>query len=307
MFTILLRFFCVVIISLLLLFCTTYVVSDEDKRTNKIEASQKTINTKHMTTGFFNSNSLGVYIDSVLLGAQGTYGIAVKNLKTGETYYYNEHRKFAAGSLYKTWILATAYQLIENGELTEGEILSRNADVLNREFGIASESAEMKQGAVTFSVYDAMDKMITISHNYAALLLSDRVNMSNVQDFLQNYDFLESSTGSPPLTTPFDMAKYFEKLYYNELASKEDTEKMLSFYLKQQINQKIPKYIPKGIPIAHKTGEIDEYSHDAGIIYSDAGNYILVVMTESNVRDAADERISEISRVVYDYFHGIAL
>jgi beta-lactamase class A len=70
----------------------------------------------------------------------------------------------------------------------------------------------------------------------------------------------------------------------------------------QKLNNKLPKELPKNTVIAHKTGELDMVSHDAGIVYAQNGNYIIVVMSETSLPVAANERIADISKGVYEYF-----
>lgn len=84
----------------------------------------------------------------------------------------------------------------------------------------------------------------------------------------------------------------------NEKYSKE----MLSLLQRQKLNNKIPKYLPSGLAIAHKTGELDEYTHDAGILYASSGDYIIVLISKSNDTDLAAERLANVSESVYNYF-----
>lgn len=241
-------------------------------------------------------------VENTLIDAEGIYGIAVKNLNTGESYYLNEHRTFEPGSLYKIWILATAFNQIENGKLKEDEVLNQEISILNAKFHISSESAELTEGKITLSVKEAMEQMITISDNYSALLLSERIRLSTVKAFLQGNNFNESSLGEPPKTTPYDIAWFFEKLYKGELANQENTDKMLDILKRQTLNSKLPKYLPENTIIAHKTGEISYFSHDAGIIFTPNGNYIIAVLSESEIPSQANERIARISQEVYNYF-----
>lgn len=246
--------------------------------------------------------SLKDTVENVLLGKEGTYGIFIKNLKTGESYAFNEHKNFEPGSLYKIWILAVTFNEIENGRLKENQILSQEIAVLNEKFHISSESAELTEGQITLSAKEAMEQMITISDNYSALLLSEKVRFSTVKIFLQKNDFNESFLGEPPQTTPYDIALFFEKLYKGELANQENTDKMLSLFKKQRLNSKLPKYLPKETIIAHKTGEIGYFSHDAGIVYTPNGDYVIAILSKSEAPDQANEQIAEISKKVYDYF-----
>lgn len=249
--------------------------------------------------------SLKEAVEKALVRTKGTYGIAIKNLKTGESYYLNERRVFETGSLYKVWILATAFDKIEKGMLKEDEILSQDVSLLNEKFNIASESAEMTEGKITLSVKDAMEQMITISQNYAALLLTEKLKLFSVAAFLTENGFRESTVGtdgSQPTVTPADMALFFEKLYKGELVDEENTDKMLSLLKRQRLNDKLPKYLPQDTIIAHKTGELGWFSHDAGIVYAPGGNYIIVVLSESSSPAGAKDRIVEVSKAVYEYF-----
>src|SRR3989344_2932858 len=162
-------------------------------------------------------------IQEALQGAKGNYSIVIKDLKTGEGYAVNAQRMYDTASLYKLWVMATAYQQIQQGKLKENEQLSEDIVVLNDTFQIASESAESTEGNITLPVNAAVKQMITISHNYAALLLSKRVGLTNVAIFLKNKGLVQSSvgvTGGEPHTTAADIALFFEKLYKGELANK---------------------------------------------------------------------------------------
>lgn len=251
------------------------------------------------------NNSLKDTVEYALVGKQGVYGIAIKNLKTGETFYSNEHKVFESGSLYKIWIMTTAYDQIQNKTLKEDEVLSEEIAVLNKEFNIPTESAELTDGIITIPVGNAIEQMITISHNYAALLLTKKIKLSNVVVFLKQNGFTESKVGidgSSPTSTPYDIALFFEKLYKGELANKENTEKMIDLLKKQQLNDKLPKYLPQDAVVAHKTGEIGWFSHDAGIVYSPSGDYVIVVLSESQFPPGAEDRIAQVSKAVYEYF-----
>lgn len=245
-------------------------------------------------------------VDQSLSGAKGTYGIVIKNLKSNESFSQNEHRVFEPGSLYKIWILASVFNQLEKGNLKEDEILSEDVTTLNKKFYIDEEVAELKDGTITLSVKDALNQMITISHNYAALLLTEKIRLSAVAAFLKEKGFIESTVGTnggSPTSTPADIALFFEKLYKGELGSKENTDKMLNLLKNQQLNNKLPKYLPEGASLAHKTGEIGWFTHDAGIVFSGAGDYIIVVMSESDLPAGAEDRIANLSKAVYEYFN----
>ncbi len=250
--------------------------------------------------------SLKDAVNKPLEGTQGKYAVVIKNLKTSESYSMNQDENFEPGSLYKLWVMAEVFDQIQKGDLKEDEVLSRGIATLNRDFSIDPDVAEQTSGTVTMPVSQALHQMITISHNYAALLLTQKIKLSSVKAFLEEHDFSKSRVGTDgdtSQTTASDVALFYEKLYNGDLGNAENTKKMLDLLKKQTLDHKLPKYLPEGVQIAHKTGELGWFSHDGGIVYSEKGDYIIVVLSESESPAGAEERIARVSKAVYNYFH----
>lgn len=247
-------------------------------------------------------HSLKNTVENSMQGSKGDYAIVIINKETGESYQIQEHKTYESASLYKLWVMASVYDLIDKGKIKESGVLTKDIADLNKKFFIASESAELKDGEISMPVSQALTQMITISHNYAALLLSDRIGLKNVGTFLKNNGFNESAIGQPPKTTASDIALFYQKLFSGQLVNPVASTKMLELLKKQQLNDRIPKYLPSDVLVAHKTGEIDYFKHDAGIVYGKNGPYIFVVLSESEFPQSAAERIAILSKAVYDYF-----
>ncbi len=252
--------------------------------------------------GAINYAKLREVVSGSLVGAQGTYGVYIKNLKTGEAYSVNDDKSFASASLYKLWVMVTAFKQIEDGRLDpEKELVQKIADI-NDTFHIATESAELTEGTFDLTVARAINQMIVVSNNYAALAVTREVKVSNIAKFLTEAGFLSSKLGSPPTTTARDIGQFYEKLYAGQLATPEDTKKMLGILKNQELNDRLPKYLPEDVEIAHKTGELDGFKHDAGIIYTPKGDYILVILSNTKDPRVAVEREAQLSKAVYAYF-----
>jgi beta-lactamase class A len=285
---------------------TEYVLAKEDKATAEEVTPYPTLPPPSPTAVAVDLPSaiLEQAVQNALIGAQGSYGIVVTNLKNQDYYFLNEHLSYYSASLYKLWIMAETYRQIKAGIIREDQILSSNYKTLNTQFNITPESAKFNDGKIALSVRDALYKMITISDNYAAFLLNLKVKSANVSAFLKMNGFNESTIGKDdnPTTTAYDTARFFKKLYDGELVDEEYSNKMLELLRAQRLNDKIPKYLPDDVAIAHKTGELDGYTHDAGIVYLENNEYIIVVLSKSNNPSLAKSRISNISKSVYDYF-----
>lgn len=254
-----------------------------------------------------NSPGLTSAISNALNGSHGNYGIVIKNLKTNESYYQNATNTYQSGSLYKLWVMGEVFQELQQGKLGENSTVSKDLSQLYKEFDFQPDGTEQTDGTLRMSISDALYQMITISSNNAALLLTDKVTVKGLQVFLSQNHFTHSHVGianHPPTTTPFDIASFFEKLYKGQLANTDSTNTMISLLKQQKLNDKIPKYLPNDTVIAHKTGELDSVTHDAGIVYSPDGDYLIVVLSQSDDPDLAKERIALVSQAVYNYFAG---
>lgn len=251
------------------------------------------------------SASLQTVVQKELEEDTGNYGIIIKNLKTNEYYSQNSQRIFLSGSLYKLWVMGTVYQQIKDGKLHEDDILVQEIGILNEEFYLDPQTAERTDGTITFSVKDALAQMITLSDNYAALLLAEKVKLSNIVSFLLTNNLTQSKVGiegAAPTVTPRDISLFLKKLYENKIVDQKSSQEMLSLLKKQQVNNKIPKNLPEKIIVAHKTGELKKFSHDAGIVFTSKGDYLIVILSESEAPALAEEKIAKISLGVYNYF-----
>ncbi len=251
------------------------------------------------------ANDLENYLKKIKSVDLDNQGIVAINLKTGEEAKLNSTKVFPAASLYKLWVMAVVYKQIESGNLSLKTNLTKTVSELNAEFNLDKDTAEKSSGTISETVEEALTKMITVSDNYSALLLVDLVGINSIKKFLIENGLNNShvsQNGNLPETTAYDTALFFYKLYNGELANSVTSVSMITLLKKQVLNEKIPNYLPKSLIIAHKTGEIDNYSHDAGIIYTPDTRYILVVLAKSSSRDAANEDIAEISKRVYEYF-----
>lgn len=225
-------------------------------------------------------------VEQSFKNTQGRYGIYIKNLKTGESFKLNENQKFEPGSLYKLKLMVLTFEQIQAGRLSEDDSLPADVKELNRIFKIASEEAELTEGVIEFSIKSALEQMITISHNYAALALTQKTKSDNL---------------NLPIT-PNEVGSFFEDLYNGRIIDGDYSAKMMELLSRQKINDRIPKLLPPGVKAAHKTADFGLFEHDGGIVFSEKGDYIFVVLTESKSPQDADEKISQISKAVFEYF-----
>lgn len=56
---------------------------------------------------------------------------------------------------------------------------------------------------------------------------------------------------------------------------------MLKLLLNQTSRWKIPSGLPSGTKVANKTGETDNYQHDAAIVYGKKTDYVVVIFSNT--------------------------
>ncbi|MEX2028357.1 MAG: serine hydrolase, partial [Candidatus Curtissbacteria bacterium] len=242
--------------------------------------------------------------------APETYAIVIKNFKNGQEYRVNENKQFTAASLYKLWVMAVAFEKVKAGTLKEDQVLTMTTNELDK----IQETAPRGDGSISMSVADAIERMIIVSDNDAATLLYTRIGVGEVSDFLTKNGFTGSAFGSPPKTSAKDIANFYEKLYKGAVVDRQYSDRMLALLSRQRINDKLPKYLPEEVKIAHKTGELENFEHDAGIVYLESGDYalndsevnkpsyIIVVLTQANDPVTGSETVAKLSKAVYEYF-----
>ena len=80
-------------------------------------------------------------------------------------------------------------------------------------------------------------------------------------------------------TTANDLALVLQKLYRGELMSDENKNKLLDLMSRQIYRQGIPTGVGDSGIVYDKVGFLDELLHDAAIVHTDQGDYIMVIMT----------------------------
>ncbi|MDQ3547706.1 MAG: class A beta-lactamase-related serine hydrolase, partial [Chloroflexota bacterium] len=73
------------------------------------------------------------------------------------------------------------------------------------------------------------------------------------------------------VTTAADIAALYVMLINGQIISESVSQEMLLLLKDQQINDRLPAYLPEDTIVAHKTGNLDGLIHDAGIIFAPTG------------------------------------
>jgi beta-lactamase class A len=244
------------------------------------------------------SASLQAAIQAAVSRHPGSISVVATNLDTGATASVNANQQLSSASLYKLFLLQAAYARMATGELSALEQLS-----LGQSLADLDPYTDLPVGTRS-SVTCALQTMIEISSNSAADLVEDRLGDSAVNAYLLGLGLQQSYiTPDRAFTSAADIAHLLNGMALGQAVSPMASSQMLTMLLAQQENNRLPQPLPVGVPIAHKTGELPNLRHDAGIVYAPSGAYLIVTLVANAPGEAAArDAIVDVSQTVYREF-----
>jgi len=197
-----------------------------------------------------------------------TNAVAVKLIdlsdKNRGTVDYNGDTQFTSASTYKLFVAYAMIHAVETGQMKWTSSL--NDTTLDNCFNL----------------------MITDSDNNCPEAYLSKIGFSKFNSLIDAIGVSEQTQFSVDnmRTSANDLALFLQKLYKGELMTADNQQKLINL-MKGQIYR---KGIPAGIlarnqttgrtdSVADKVGFLDTLLHDAGIVYSGQGDYVLVIMT----------------------------
>ena len=78
------------------------------------------------------------------------------------------------------------------------------------------------------------------------------------------------------VSTPIDMTNLLQLIYDGKAPNRQWSDYALDVLFHQQLNDRIPRFLPNGTLVAHKTGTIGATRNDAGIIYVNDNSHVIL-------------------------------
>ena len=229
-------------------------------------------------------------------------------------------KNFHAASTMKVPVMIELFRQAETGKLKLDDPLPiRNefhsivdGSVYQLSVGDDSDAEVYKAIGKTMTLRELCEAMITVSSNFAANLLIERVGAGNVRKTVSRLgadgmvvlrgveDQKAFDKGLSNATTARALAVLMQKLAQGKAVNATADAEMVAILKRQKFRDAIPSGVPDGTPVAHKTGNITKIHHDAAIVYGPRP-YVLVVL----VRGIQDQKVSgplmaSISREIWN-------
>ena len=243
----------------------------------------------------------------------GSSGYIIKDLKSGHVVSANEDEIFPSASLIKLPIMCAAFQAVEEGKLS----LSTAITLQKADKKGGSGIIKLAAAGTVFTNRELLEEMIIHSDNTATELIVRQLGIDylqtaftklGLQDTEVHADGFRLSSRRVPddnITSPRDMAYLLEKIYQRQLVSAEASDQMLDILKHQHLRDRLPRFLPVGWQIAHKTGLLRKACHDVGIVFTPQGDYMICVLTAHDANYKMAKRfIASLGRITYDYYGG---
>jgi len=91
------------------------------------------------------------------------------------------------------------------------------------------------------------------------------------------------------ISTPRAMTQLLRMIFQGQVVCRAACDKMLHILLQQQINSRLPLFLPYGVPFAHKTGTLAGIRNDSGILYANDNSHVAITLFSRWDVEAAQE------------------
>jgi beta-lactamase class A len=234
------------------------------------------------TTTALAASTLENEIKKDLRGFSGRVGVFAKNLNTGRTIEFNQDDVFPTASTSKLVVALATYKYLYP-----------------------------KAGTDKTNKYDQdIELMMTISDNNAFQELLNEMDTNNkdvlnkvVKDLHLRKTQIHSENAFNSyqyhsITTPYEMAKIFEKIYTDKYLDKNKSEQLKNELANTIFHDEIPRYMMT--PVLHKVGELDEVLCDVGVVQDGRDPILISFYTTTTDHNYSSDFIATESAKLYN-------
>jgi beta-lactamase class A len=262
--------------------------------------------------------SLRPELEARIARHRGTVAVSVVDPRTGESLSIRGDEPFPSASIIKLPVLVELFHQIEQRRLRwEDPLVLLEADKVPGS-GILQHLTTPHH----LTIGDAALLMITLSDNTATNLILDKVGIRSVWERMEalglprtkvhSKTFMRSTSVAPDssaryglgVITANEIARLLAMIYRGEVVSPEASRRMIEILEKQFYAEGIPRHLGDA-RVAHKTGSLDAARHDCGIVFSEARDYVLCILTRDNadrswgLDNEAHLLIADLARLVH--------
>ncbi len=233
----------------------------------------------------------------------GHVGLYICDTATGESFAHQAEEPIEAASVIKLPVMVEAFCQFEAGELNPNELVE-----------ISKAQHLPSCGALTYlhegirvTWRDLVTLMIILSDNTATNILIDKLGIDRINADIARYGLVGTELnrklfqphlarqGIKNYVSAAGIGRLMHLLLEGKVVSEAASKEMLRIMGDQRLNGKMPFFLhDKGIRCAHKTGEDDGVTHDAGVILMEKP-VIFVFLSEKTDVPRAERLLQDLA------------
>ncbi len=275
---------------------------------------------------FAQKQSLKMQIESIIKAKNATVAVSVLDFENNKSLDINGDKKLPMLSVFKFHIALAVLNLVDQGELNLNQkIFIKKTDLHENTWSPIRE--KYPAGNIEMSLSELLKYSVAQSDNNGTDLLlkliggpgevQNFINNTGISDFRikadeekmhQGYEFMYWNW-----TTTNASNQLLKKFFEGKLVSKKSTDFLMQTMLETSTGaNKLVALLPKGTPVAHKTGSSGKdkkgltiAENDIGIVTLPSGKHYAVsaFVSDSMESDETNTKmIAEISKLIFDYF-----
>lgn len=254
--------------------------------------------------------------EKIIAESGAEVSVAYRALDGSEEWMHEADRRFHAASTMKVPVMVELFRQESAGMLKLSdplEIRNEFKSVVDgspyaMDFGEDSDDTVYKNVGKSMTLEALNFQMITVSSNFATNLLIDRLGVENIRATVAALsahglevrrgveDQKAFDLGIINETTARGLFVVMNAIARGQAVSPAQSARMVDVLAAQKFNDGIPRGLPPGTRVAHKTGTITRIHHDAAIIFG-AHPCVLVVLTRGIEKEAdSDALIARITK-----------
>jgi beta-lactamase class A len=250
--------------------------------------------------------------------------VSVHDTKTGAEFSSAGDRWFHAASTFKAAILLAFFEAVESGAVRPADHLQIRNRFLSITSGEPYRIARDRDGdnsvhahiGRSMPLVELARLMITRSSNLATNLLLDFLTIEHVREVLRESgvsgvevrrgveDIAAHEAGINNEATADGLCRLFRCFLPEGGLAEAPRALALEMLFAQEFNRMLPARHPKGVRVAHKTGEISTHAHDAGLVFPPGrAPYAVAILTQFRPEaDRPQRAVAAISAAIYEQF-----
>jgi len=229
-------------------------------------------------------------LEALVAGFEGTAGLYVRHLGTGETASIRADETFPTASLIKVPILIGVFERIERGELTLEQALVYEE---RRRYAGEDLLASFKEGE-RLTLSRLLHLMASLSDNTASLWCQELAGGGEaINAWLAAHGFAATRVNSRTAgrekekeawgwgqTAPREMAELLVMIREGRAVSPEAGAKMQRILSRSYWDGEALSAIPPGVAVASKQGAVDASRSEVVLVHAPRGEYVFCVITK---------------------------